>query len=42
MDKFWSIFSMPIGLLFCFGPAIIAWILAERNKQRADKGSDRH
>jgi hypothetical protein len=29
MDKFWSILAMPIGLALCFGPAIIAWLLAE-------------
>ena len=29
MDIFWSIFSMPIGLLFCFGPVLVALWLAE-------------
>ena len=29
MDKFWSICAMPIGLALCFGPAIVAWLLAE-------------
>lgn len=27
-DVFWSLFSMPIGVALCFGPAIIAWLLA--------------
>jgi len=30
MDKFWSICCMPIGVLFCFGPILVAWWLAER------------
>ena len=30
-DQFWSFFAMPIGLLVCFGPILIAWILAEKN-----------
>ncbi len=34
MDKFWSICSMPIGLLFCFGPVLVAWWLAERNASK--------
>jgi hypothetical protein len=26
METFWSICAMPIGLLVCFAPAIIAWV----------------
>lgn len=28
-DQFWSIFAMPIGLLMCAGPMVIAWLIAE-------------
>ena len=28
-DQFWSIFAMPIGLLICFGPAVVVWLGAE-------------
>jgi hypothetical protein len=28
MEKFWSICSMPIGLLLCFFPVLIAWVIA--------------
>jgi hypothetical protein len=27
-DVFWSLFAMPIGLVLCFGPAIVVWLLA--------------
>ena len=27
MDKFWSIFTMPIGVFLCFGPAILYWLM---------------
>jgi hypothetical protein len=27
-DQFWSFFSMPIGLLICFAPIVIAWLSA--------------
>ena len=30
MDMFWSWFAMPIGLMLCFSPLVIAWIIAER------------
>jgi len=30
MDEFWSIFCVPIGVMLCFGPALIAWVIAER------------
>jgi hypothetical protein len=32
MDKFWSIAIVPIGILACFGPALIAyWITEKKN-----------
>jgi hypothetical protein len=41
-DQFWSIFVMPIGLLICAGPMIIAWLMAEfRNPDQRDKNSRR-
>jgi hypothetical protein len=36
MDKFWSIFSVPIGVLFCFGPVLVAWWLAARKDTPPD------
>lgn len=29
-DVFWSIFTMPIGVAICFGPAMIAGLLFDR------------
>ena len=37
MDKFFSICSMPIGTLICFGPALIIWVLAERKDAREQR-----
>lgn len=40
MDKFWSIFTMPIGVLITFCPAMLAWWLMEgrhRPKKKARK-----
>jgi len=31
-DKFWSILAMPIGLMLCFGPCIIAWVISGTQK----------
>jgi hypothetical protein len=28
-DVFWSLFAMPIGLVICFGPALVAWALCD-------------
>jgi hypothetical protein len=38
MDKFWSIFAMPIGVLVCFGPVIVLWMMKEWGN--SDKDSD--
>lgn len=37
MDKFISIAVMPIGVLLCFGPALIVWVLAELKDMKNDK-----
>ncbi|MCZ7636571.1 MAG: hypothetical protein M5U12_11440 [Verrucomicrobia bacterium] len=36
-DQFWSIFAMPIGLMICFGPMVVAWLAAERKSATAAK-----
>jgi hypothetical protein len=44
MDKFWSIFAMPIGVAMCFGPAMVIWWLtkdrppAGHKSDESDKG----
>ena len=29
MDRFISYFAMPIGVMICFGPAILVWLKEE-------------
>ncbi len=36
----WGIFAMPVGLLICFGPALIVWFRAEL-KDNAEKARRR-
>jgi hypothetical protein len=36
MDKFISICAMPIGVTICFGPALIAWVIAELKNPSKD------
>jgi hypothetical protein len=42
MDKFWSIFSMPIGMVLCFAPGIIVWWLTKDKASPADDGDEQH
>ena len=50
MDKFWSIAIVPIGILACFGPALIAyWVTEKKNpittepvKAEAKKADAKH
>jgi hypothetical protein len=37
MDKFISICAMPIGVLICFGPALVIWLAAELKAPREDQ-----
>jgi hypothetical protein len=41
MDKFWSICTMPIGVLICFVPAMLVWALT-RSNDASDEPPDRH
>ena len=41
MDVFWSIFTMPIGVALCFGPAILVWWLTD-DKNPPPTGRERH
>jgi len=41
MDKFFSIFTFPIGLLICFSPALIVWLKLELQSTPPGKGEDR-
>jgi hypothetical protein len=38
----WGIFAMPVGLIFCFGPALIAWIMIEGKTPAPDERERKH
>jgi hypothetical protein len=31
----WGVFSLPVGLIFCFGPALLVWVKMERADEKA-------
>jgi len=35
-DVFWNFFAMPIGLMICFGPVVIGWLLSGPNRPAED------
>jgi len=41
MDKFWSVFTFPIGVLICFGPALVAWLIEEFKTPPPEKKDER-
>lgn len=41
MDTFISFFAMPIGVLICFGPALVAWLLAEFKPAEPQRPADK-
>ena len=41
-DQFWSIFAMPIGLMICFTPIVIAWLLAKPDASAPDEADEKH
>jgi hypothetical protein len=41
-DQFWSIFAMPIGLMICFTPIVVAWLLAEPDEPASQPAKPKH
>jgi hypothetical protein len=41
MDKFWSVFTFPLGVLICFGPAIVAWLIEELKSPPSEQDDHR-
>ncbi len=39
--NWWGVLAMPVGVVICFGPVIVAWILAEKKSEAAPKRQDR-
>ena len=39
-DGYISILAMPIGVLICFGPALLVWVLAELKDAGKDANGD--
>jgi hypothetical protein len=37
MDKFWSIGVVPIGIILCFGPALLAYWVTEKKNPITDE-----
>jgi len=42
--NYWGIMVVPIGILICFGPALLVWLKAEMKSDSPDKhkGDDKH
>ena len=40
MDKFFSIFTFPLGLVLCFAPALVLWLKAELKSPPSGKDKD--
>jgi hypothetical protein len=41
--NWWGMLAMPIGVVICFGPVLVAWALAERRKEAPrETRRDRH
>jgi hypothetical protein len=38
----WDFLAMPVGVLFCFGPALFVWLLAEFRSQPVEHHEDDH
>jgi hypothetical protein len=38
--NWWGVYAFPVGTLICFGPVLVAWVLAEmRSGEATAKGA---
>jgi hypothetical protein len=40
-SNIWDFLAMPLGVLICFGPALVVWLKEERQTPRSEKGKER-
>ena len=40
-DVFVSFLAMPVSVMICFGPAIVAWLIAERKSSEGQEQNQR-
>jgi hypothetical protein len=38
--NWWGVLAMPVGVVICFGPVIVAWALAEKKSEVPQKRND--
>ena len=41
-ENLWGIFAMPVGLLLCFGPVVVAWMLTKDEVPASEKSDPKH
>ena len=39
--NWWGVLAMPVGVVICFGPVIVAWALAAKKSEAPQKRNDR-
>ena len=39
--NWWGVLAMPIGVVLCFGPVLVAWALAERREKAPETRKQR-
>ena len=37
----WGLLAMPLGVLFCFGPALVVWLASPSEKQEPQRAKKR-
>jgi len=40
-DAWVSILVMPVGVMICFGPALLIWVATQRKDDAAESSNDR-
>jgi hypothetical protein len=40
-SNIWGLLVVPVGVLICFGPVIIPWIIAELRSPQSDKPEEK-
>ena len=39
-SNIWGLLAMPVGLLVCFGPVLLAWVITERRRPSGEHHKD--
>ncbi len=40
VSNIWGILAVPVGVVICFGPAVLVWLITEKRRERHEEPAE--